>query len=221
MDYGVRPADRKIVAYLAGLLLLILGIAGPGLRAAEQPLRILALGDSLTAGYGLAAADSFPAQLERALNDRGTTVQVLNAGVSGDTTAGGLARLEWALVDNPDLVILALGANDSLRAVAPEITRANLAAILEKLQARQLPVLLAGMYAPPNLGQTYQAAFDSIYPQLAVQYGALLYPFFLDGVATDPALNQADGIHPNSDGVAVLVQRIVPYVLRLIEQSGG
>jgi acyl-CoA thioesterase-1 len=203
------------------LLLLILGIAGPGLRAAEQPLRILALGDSLTAGYGLAAADSFPAQLERALNDRGTTVQVLNAGVSGDTTAGGLARLEWALVDNPDLVILALGANDSLRAVAPEITRANLAAILEKLQARQLPVLLAGMYAPPNLGQTYQAAFDSIYPQLAVQYGALLYPFFLDGVATDPALNQADGIHPNSDGVAVLVQRIVPYVLRLIEQSGG
>ena len=221
MDYGVRPAKRKIVAYLAGLLLLILGITGPGLRAAEQPLRILALGDSLTAGYGLAAADSFPAQLERALNDRGTSVQVLNAGVSGDTTAGGLARLEWALVDNPDLVILALGANDSLRAVAPEITRANLAAILEKLQARQLPVLLAGMYAPPNLGQTYQAAFDNIYPQLAAQYGALLYPFFLDGVATDPALNQADGIHPNSDGVAVLVQRIVPYVLRLIEQSGG
>ncbi len=221
MDYGVRPAKRKIVAYLAGLLLLILGITGPGLRAAEQPLRILALGDSLTAGYGLAAADSFPAQLERALNDRGTSVQVLNAGVSGDTTAGGLARLEWALVDNPELVILALGANDSLRAVAPEITRANLAAILEKLQARQLPVLLAGMYAPPNLGQTYQAAFDNIYPQLAAQYGALLYPFFLDGVATNPALNQADGIHPNSDGVAVLVQRIVPYVLRLIEQSGG
>lgn len=221
MRYGVGPANYKIVAFVAGLLLLIAALGMP-LRQAQaiQPLRIMAFGDSLTAGYGLSARDSFPAQLERALNDSGTPARVLNAGVSGDTTAGGLARLEWALADDPQLVILALGANDSLRAIDPQITRSNLASILEKLRARGLPVLLAGMYAPPNLGQAYQASFDSIYPELAAQHDALLYPFFLEGVAADPALNQTDGIHPNASGVAVIVQKIVPYVVRLIERSG-
>lgn len=189
-----------------------------GVAAGAEPLRILALGDSLTAGYGLPAADSFPARLEQALRAQGLAVTVLNAGVSGDTTSGGLARLDWALADRPDAVIVALGANDGLRAVDPALTRANLAAILEKLQARKLPVLLAGMYAPPNLGREYGTAFNAIYPELARQYDALLYPFFLEGVATDPALNQGDGIHPNAEGVAVLVERIAPYVRRLLER---
>lgn len=202
-------------ALLCGVLML------GGMAVQAEPLRILALGDSLTAGYGLAAADSFPAQLERALRAEGLAVTVLNAGVSGDTTAGGLARLDWALADRPDVVIVALGANDGLRAVDPAITRANLGALLEKLRAKGLPVLLAGMYAPPNLGREYGDAFNAIYPELAAQYDALLYPFFLEGVATDPALNQGDGIHPNPQGVAVLVKNITPYVRRLLERATG
>ncbi len=222
MGYGIGHTKSRIVASIAGLLLLI-ALTGMAPRPAQatQPLRIMALGDSLTAGYGLSAKDSFPAQLERALNQAGIAAKVLNAGVSGDTTAGGLARLDWALADNPQLVIVALGANDSLRAVAPKVTRENLAAILQKLRARGLSVLLAGMYAPPNLGQDYQASFDSIYPELASQYDVLLYPFFLEGVAAESDLNQADGIHPNANGVAVIVRNILPYVVRLIEGSGS
>lgn len=222
MRYGIGHIETRIVASVTGLLLLIalIGMA-PRPAQAKQPLRIMALGDSLTAGYGLSAKDSFPAQLERALNQAGIAARVLNAGVSGDTTAGGLARLDWALADNPQLVIVALGANDSLRAVDPEVTRANLAAILQKLRTRGLSVLLAGMYAPPNLGQDYQASFDSIYPELAAQHDVLLYPFFLEGVAAEPDLNQSDGIHPNANGVAVIVRNILPYVVRLIEGSGS
>ena len=201
-------------------LLLLIGITSTllGQAAAAEPIRILALGDSLTAGYGLAANESFPAQLERELNARGIAVQVINAGVSGDTTAGGLARLDWALSDRPDAVILALGANDGLRAIDPALTRANLAAILDKLSTRNLPVLLAGIYAPPNLGKEYETEFNRIFPDLAAEYDTLLYPFFLAGIATNPALNQEDGIHPTALGVTRLVQQILPYVMRLLQR---
>lgn len=196
---------------------LALALAFSQSVAAATAVRILTLGDSLTAGYGLIEADSFPAQLQAALTERGIDVDVLNSGVSGDTTSAGRARLAWALSDQPDVVIVELGANDGLRGIDPELTRDNLAAILETLRANDVPVLLTGMYAPPNLGTEYSERFNAIYPELAERYGVLLYPFFLDGVATEPALNQSDGIHPNRDGVAVIVERILPLVMRLIE----
>ncbi|MCP3871229.1 MAG: arylesterase [Gammaproteobacteria bacterium] len=201
------------------LFIMMTAMGSPGHAAsdASHP-RLMAFGDSLTAGFGLPPADSFPSQLEQALKAENQLVEVLNAGVSGDTTSGGLARLDWALSDNPDLIIVALGANDSLRGVDPAITRANLSAILEKLQNRQIPVLLAGIYAPPNLGRQYGKSFNSIYPDLAERYDIPLYPFFLDGVVSDPSLNQQDGIHPNQEGVAVIVGRILPHVMRLIEE---
>ncbi|PLX98794.1 MAG: arylesterase, partial [Desulfuromonas sp.] len=166
--------------------------------------RITVLGDSLTAGYGLAADDAFPARLGNSLRTAGHAVTVINAGVSGDTTAGGRARLDWLLADRPDALIVELGGNDALRGLDPEQTRANLAAILERLQQERIPVLLAGMRAPRNLGREYTAEFDRIFPELAEHYDLLFYPFFLDGVVGSPQLNQADGIHPNAQGVAVI-----------------
>ena len=206
--------------YVARALICVLTSVALGWMqpAASEPLRILVLGDSLTAGYGLAAEDSFPAKLEAALKTDGYDVSVINGGVSGDTTAGGRARLDWALADQPDLVIVALGGNDGLRAVDPKVTRENLAAILERLETEGLPVLLAGMYAPPNLGKEYGEAFNAIYPELAERYGAVLYPFFLEGVATDSTLNQADGIHPNPKGVEIIVEGILPQLRLLIER---
>lgn len=198
---------------------LITAIWAGSVGAAAPTLRIVALGDSLTAGYGLPAEASFPAQLERALRARGHAVEVVNAGVSGDTTAGGLARLDWVLADAPDAVIVALGANDGLRGIDPADTRANLEAILRRLAERDVPVLLAGMYAPPNLGREYGVRFNAVYPELAEKYDTLLYPFLLDGVVMDPALNQADGIHPNSEGVAVMVRNILPLVEELIARA--
>ena len=185
-----------------------------------EEFRILMLGDSLTAGYGLAARDSLPARLEGALRARGLDVRVIDAGVSGDTTAGGLARLEWALADRPHAVVVALGANDALRAIDPAVTRSNLDRLLSALSERGLPVLLAGMLAPRNLGPDYGARFDAIYPDLARRHAALLYPFLLEGVATVAALNQADGIHPNTQGVEAIVARMHPSVLCLIRRSG-
>jgi len=181
-------------------------------------IRILALGDSLTAGYGLRAADGFTAQLQTTLRQQGFDVDIVNAGVSGDTTTGGLARLDWALADNPDAVILELGANDGLRGIDPSLTRANLGAILAKLKQNERPVLLTGMYAPVNMGPEYVEQFNRIYPELAAEYDVPLYPFFLDGVATIAALNQDDGIHPTREGVAVIVGKILPYVTGLIAQ---
>ena len=178
----------------------------------EHVKRLLILGDSLTAGYGLAASEAFPVQLEKALQQSGYNVAVVNAGVSGDTSAGGLARLEWALADAPQIVIVELGGNDALRGLPPEMTFDNLDAILERLKVAGIRVILAGMKAPRNLGDDYTAAFDQIYPQLASKYNVSFYPFFLDGVALDPALNQADGIHPNATGVGVIVERILPVV---------
>ena len=199
---------------------LALAACGLGAETRAEELRILMLGDSLTAGYGLAARDALPTRLERALRDRGLEVRVINAGVSGDTTAGGLARLEWALADRPHAVVVALGANDALRAIDPAVSRSNLDRLLAALSERRLPVLLAGMLAPRNLGPDYRARFDAIYPALAERHGALLYPFLLDGVATVAALNQSDGLHPNAAGVEVIVERILPSVLCLARRSG-
>ncbi len=184
--------------------------------AAGEAVRVTALGDSLTAGYGLPTDETFTVQLEIALRAAGARVSIANAGVSGDTTAGGLARLDWVMADEPALVIVELGANDGLRGLDPDMTYQNLDQILSRLAEAGTRVLLAGMYAPPNLGREYGEAFDTIYPRLAEKHGVALYPFFLEGVATDPALNQHDGIHPNAAGVAVIVERIVPYVLAVL-----
>jgi acyl-CoA thioesterase I len=177
---------------------------------------ILDFGDSLTAGYGMAATQAFPARLEAWLHERGIAARVVNAGVSGDTTAGGLARLDWALADKPDLVILALGANDALRGIEPSAVRDNLDKMIGKIKAGGAKVLLLGMLAPPNWGEEYKRAFDRIFPDLARLYQLPLYPFFLEGVAMRPELNQPDGLHPNERGVAVLVDRIAPLVADLI-----
>jgi acyl-CoA thioesterase-1 len=181
-------------------------------NTAESTKRLLILGDSLTAGYGLAAEEAFPAQLEEALLQSGRNVSVINAGVSGDTSAGGLARLDWALQDDPQMVIVALGGNDALRGLPPEETFANLDAILERLKVAGIHVILIGMKAPRNLGESYTTAFDQIYPRLAQKHNVSFYPFFLDGIALDPSLNQTDGIHPNVDGIALIVERILPLV---------
>jgi acyl-CoA thioesterase-1 len=181
-------------------------------NTAESTIRLLILGDSLTAGYGLAAEEAFPAQLEEALLQSGRNVSVINAGVSGDTSAGGLARLDWALQDDPQMVIVALGGNDALRGLPPEETFANLDAILERLKVAGIHVILIGMKAPRNLGESYTTAFDQIYPRLAQKHNVSFYPFFLDGIALDPSLNQTDGIHPNVDGIALIVERILPLV---------
>jgi acyl-CoA thioesterase-1 len=186
---------------------------------AERPVTIVAFGDSLVAGYGLAGADAFPTRLQQALADKGYVVRVVNAGVSGDTAAGGLARLDWSVPDGTDAVILELGANDALRGFDPAVTRTALDAILRRLTTRKIPVLLCGMLAPPNLGAEYGRTFDAIYADLAAQYGTILYPFFLAGVAADPALNQRDGLHPTAAGVAVIVQKILPAVEQLIGRA--
>jgi len=187
--------------------------------AAAEPVRIVALGDSLTAGYGLPPGSGFPTKLEAALAARGIAATVVDAGVSGDTTSGALARLDWSVGADADAVIVELGGNDALRAVDPALTRENLDAILARLAARGVPVLVAGMRAPPNLGEAYAGAFDPIFQEIAERHGALLYPFFLDGVAADPALNQGDGIHPTAEGVAVIVERILPSVEALVARA--
>lgn len=192
-----------------------------GGAAAAASKTVLAFGDSLTAGYGLAAADGFTAQLERALEAKGLDVAVKNAGVSGDTTAAGRSRLAWALGDGrPDLVLLALGANDALRGLDPEQMRANLDAMLTELKTRGLEVLLIGMQAPRNLDAEYRAAYDRVFVELAEEHDVPLYPFFLDGVAMKPELNQPDGIHPNAQGVAVIVERLAPFVVKALTDGG-
>lgn len=179
---------------------------------AARPLKVVAFGDSLTAGYMLPAKDAFPSQLEAALKAAGLAVEVANAGVSGDTTAQGLARLDWSIPDGTDAVIVELGANDALRGLDPAQARANLDAIVTRLKERGIAVMLAGMVAPRNLGAEYVKAFDSIFPELAQRHGVPLYPFFLDGVLDDRTLRLPDGLHPTAQGVAVIVRRILPSV---------
>ena len=184
--------------------------------ASARSLRLLALGDSLTAGYLLAERDAFPAQLEKSLRAKGLDVAVVNAGVSGDTATAELERLDWALTDDFDGAIVEAGANDMLRGIDPAITKAALSGILAKLKERHIPVLLAGMVAAPGMGRAYEEAFNAIYPQVAREFEAPLYPFFLDGVAGNPALQLSDGMHPNQEGVRRMVQGILPFVLKLI-----
>jgi acyl-CoA thioesterase I len=188
-------------------------------HAAARTIRLVVLGDSLTAGLGLPPGQAFPDRLQAALRAKGWDVAVLNAGVSGDTAADGLARYDWAVPADADALIVELGANDMLRGLPPEKTKAALAAILDKARAAHLPVLIAGMRAAPNLGADYGRAFDSIYPALSKAYGVALYPFFLDGVAGDPKLNQPDGMHPTAEGVDVIVERILPPVEDVLRQA--
>ena len=196
------------------------GQAGPG----DKPVKIVALGDSLTAGFGLPAASAFPSRLQKAMKDRGIDVDIINAGVSGDTSSGGRDRLDWSVPAGTQAVILELGANDALRGLDPALTRAALSEIVSRLKARGISVLLCGMMAPPNFGSDYAARFNSIFPDLARTFGVALYPFFLDGVVADPKLNQADGLHPTAEGVDIIVNRMLPVVetwLRPIRQTSG
>jgi len=209
---------RGFKTLLSIVLLLAFSLffgAGAG-QAVAAPVKILALGSSLTQGYGLPPGTEFTVQLQAALKAAGIDAVVTNAGVSGDTSAGGLARLDWSLADHPDVVILELGSNDMLRGIPPAVSEKNLRAILDKLRGAQVKVLLTGMHAQRNLGAEYVKQFDTIYPRLAKDYNVLFYPFFLDGVALNPKLNQADGMHPNPAGVKVVVARMLPYVKKLV-----
>jgi len=201
---------KQAVILAAALLALASGLA----RAA--PIQILAFGTSLTQGYGLPPGTEYTTVLQEKLKAAGVDAKIINAGVSGDTSADGLSRLDWSLADKPSAAIVEMGSNDALRGLAPVQTEKNLSAILAKLKAAHVAVLLCGMHAPRNLGPEYAAQFDAIYPRLAKQYSVLFYPFILDGVALNPKLNQADGIHPNPAGVKIIVSRILPYVEQLI-----
>ncbi len=214
-SYGGRRALRHIAAVCTAALIAATIAAS---ARAQTPVHIVALGDSLTAGYGLPNQDGFVPRLQAALAANGAGAEVANAGVSGDTAADGLARLDWSVPQGTDAVIVELGANDMLRGIKPEVTQAALDAILQRLTQRHIAVLLCGMRAAPNLGADYGAAFERIYPALAAKYGALLYPFFLEGSAGDLSLTQHDGLHPNAAGVGTIVQRILPEVLQLIAQ---
>jgi acyl-CoA thioesterase-1 len=211
---------RTVLLGTFSTMLTALG-GSPTRAAAPAPVRIVALGDSLTAGYGLPADAAFPVRLERALRAEGRAVQVINAGVSGDTTAGGLARLDWALAEKPDLVILELGANDGLRGIDPKLTEANLDQILTRLDKAGIGVLLAGMLAPPNYGKAFESAFNALFPRLAKAHDAVFYPFYLDGVAGHPELNQPDGLHPTAAGIDVIVSRILPSVRTLLDRHAA
>jgi acyl-CoA thioesterase-1 len=210
--YG-RPTGFRPTFWLA--LALALGIAAP---AAARPLRLVALGDSLTAGYALPADAAFPAQLQRALRAKGFDVEIANAGVSGDTSSGALERLDWALGEGGDGVLVEIGANDMLRGGDPALTRKNIEAILARLQQRKIPALLAGMRAAPNLGPEYAQKFDPIYPDLAKKYDAAFYPFFLEGVAGHPERQLPDGMHPTREGVAIIVAGILPEVTAWLDR---
>lgn len=191
-------------------------LCGPAFSA--TPVKILMFGTSLTQGLGLPPGAELPALLQKKLVASGIPAQVVNAGVSGDTSADGLSRIEWSLADHPDAAIVELGSNDALRGLDPAQTEKNIAAVLARLQAAHVPVLLLGMKAPRNMGGQYDTAFDAIYPKLARQYHDTLYPFILDGVALDPKLNQADGIHPNAAGEEVIAVRLFPYVRKLVAE---
>jgi acyl-CoA thioesterase-1 len=215
--YGESVAlIQSLPRFVAALLLGAGLIAG---TAAAAPVKIVALGDSLTAGLGLPATEAFPARLEAALKARGRDVTIVNAGVSGDTASGGLARLDWSVGDDATAVIVELGANDALRGLDPKATGATLDRLLARLAGRHLPVLLTGMLAPRNFGADYATAFDAIYPDLARKYGVVFYPFFLDGIVTRPELFQPDGLHPNAAGVNAIVEKILPSVEDLLART--
>ncbi|WGS02929.1 arylesterase [Bradyrhizobium sp. ISRA443] len=206
------------------ILVLLMGLmTAASVQAADpaKPIKMVVLGDSLSAGYGLPAAAAFPVRLQKALDAKGIKVDMINAGVSGDTASGGRDRVDWSVPDGTDAVILELGANDALRGTDPAVTRAALSDIITKLKVRKIAVLLCGMLAPPNYGSDYAAKFNAIYPDLSRSFGVPLYPFFLDGVAADAKLNQADGMHPTADGVDIVVKKILPTVEAFLSALSG
>ena len=206
-----------------GMLLMAAGTAFAQTSAAREtkPIKMVVLGDSLSAGLGLSASSAFPARLQKSLETKGIAVDMINAGVSGDTTSGGRDRLDWSVPEGTEAVILELGANDALRGIDPRVTRAALTDILTRLKARKIAVLLCGMVAPPNYGSEYSARFNAIYPELAKSFGVPLYPFFLEGVATEARLNQADGLHPTAKGIDVIVKNILPTVEAFLGTISG
>lgn len=207
--------------HIAVLMLAFMTITNPAWADATKPVKLVVLGDSLSAGLGLPAQEAFPQKLQKALQAKGIAVEMTNAGVSGDTTSGGRDRLDWSVPDGTDGVIVELGANDALRGIDPDLARAALADIVQRLKARKIPVMLCGMLAPPNYGADYAARFNSIYPDLARKFDVPLYPFFLDGVAADAKLNQADGIHPTAAGVDIIVGNIMPTVEAFLGTIAG
>lgn len=198
--------------HIAVLMLALMTVANPAWAEATKPVKLVVLGDSLSAGLGLPGQEAFPARLQKALQAKGIAVDMTNAGVSGDTASGGRDRLDWSVPDGTDGVIIELGANDALRGIDPDLTRAALSDIVQRLKARKIAVMLCGMLAPPNYGPDYAARFNSIYPDLSKKFDVPLYPFFLDGVAADAKLNQSDGIHPTAAGVDIIVGNIMPTV---------
>ena len=212
----------------AHMLVLGMAVLGAGTAFAQvpapgvtKPVKMVVLGDSLSAGLGLPASSAFPERLQKALKDKGIAVDMINAGVSGDTSSGGRDRLDWSVPEGTEAVIVELGANDALRGIDPKVTRAALTDILTQLKARKIAVMLCGMLAPPNYGSDYSASFNAIYPDLAKAFGVPLYPFFLEGVATDTKLEQADGMHPTAEGVDVIVKNILPTVQAFLGAISG
>jgi acyl-CoA thioesterase-1 len=227
-EIGRRP--RGGLAQVVGILALVNALAiasywanhdGAALAETQKQLRIVAFGDSLSSGYGLKPAQSFPAQLQKELRARGHNVVIVNGGVAGDTTADGLKRLAWSVPDGSDAVIVELGANDALRGIDPKVARENLEQIIAKLKERHISILLTGMRSLANWGEHYSEQFDAIFPELAREHGLLFYPFFLDGVVLDHALNQDDGLHPNGKGVGEVVKRMLPSVEELITKAAS
>jgi len=206
--YGISFAAALLVAQTASAA-----------QPLKMPIKILAFGTSLTQGYNLPPGTEFTVVMQQKLKAAGINATLINAGVSGDTSSDGLSRLDWSLADHPDAAIVEMGSNDALRGIDPALTEKNISAMLAKLKAAHVPVLLLGMKAPRNLGPEYQNAFDPIYPKLAKEFGVLLYPFVLDGVVMNPKLNQADGMHPNPAGVKIIVDRMFPYVMKLVAEA--
>ena len=228
-SYGTSFGEVEGVARMfAHMLVLGLILLAPGTALAQttaaretRPVKMVVLGDSLSAGLGLSASAAFPARLQNALQSKGIAVEMINAGVSGDTSSGGRDRLDWSVPEGTEAVIVELGANDALRGVDPKVTRSALTDILTRLKARKIAVLLCGMVAPPNYGADYSARFNAIYPDIARQFGVPLYPFFLEGVAAEARLNQADGLHPTAEGVDVIVKNILPTVQAFLGAISG
>jgi acyl-CoA thioesterase-1 len=223
-SYGnsARAVERRygFFMHIAVLMLALMTVANPAWAEATKPIKLVVLGDSLSAGLGLPAQEAFPAKLQKALQAKGIAADMINAGVSGDTSSGGRDRLDWSVPEGTEGVIVELGANDAMRGIDPDLTRAALTDIVGRLKARKIAVMLCGMLAPPNFGADYGARFNSIYPDLAKQFDLPLYPFFLDGVAADAKLNQADGIHPTAEGVDIVVNNMLPTVEAFLRTIG-
>jgi acyl-CoA thioesterase-1 len=218
---GRLTSFMHIIVLILALLMTGTAFAQAPAAVPAKPIKMVVLGDSLSAGFGLTAAAAFPARLQKSLESKGIKVDMVNAGVSGDTASGGRDRLDWSIPDGTEMVIVELGANDALRGTDPAVTRAALSDILTRLKARKIAVLLCGMLAPPNYGSEYAARFDSIYADLSKSFGVPLYPFFLEGVAADARLNQADGMHPTAEGVDVIVRNMLPTVQAFLGAISG